>query len=74
MTEEGGGHMDPRHIIRQSIDYIEDNIASELDYQQIAAKAYSSSYHFQRTFSVLTGYTLGEYIRYRRLACSGNSP
>ena len=57
--------------MQRAIDYIEDNIASELDYQQIAAKAYSSSYHFQRTFSVLTGYTLGEYIRYRRLTLAG---
>ena len=57
--------------MQSAINYIEGNIASELDYQQIAAKAYSSSYHFQRTFSVLTGYTLGEYIRYRRLTLAG---
>lgn len=57
--------------MQRAIDYIEQNIVLELDYQQIAAKAYSSSYHFQRTFSVLTGYTLGEYIRYRRLTLAG---
>lgn len=57
--------------MQKAIDYIEENITSDLDYQQIAAQSFSSSYHFQRTFSVLTGYTLGEYIRYRRLTMAG---
>ena len=37
----------------------------------MAAESFSSSYHFQRVFSILCGYTLGEYIRLRRLSLAG---
>lgn len=57
--------------IQKAIDYIEDHITEELDYEEIAENAFSSSYHFQRVFSILCGYTLGEYIRSRRLALAG---
>ena len=53
--------------IQNAICFIEDNITEELDYEIIARQAYVSSFHFQRAFSVLCGFTLGEYIRNRRL-------
>lgn len=55
----------------RAIDYIEAHLADEIDYEQAAKTAYSSSYHFQRVFSILCGYTLGEYIRRRRLTLAG---
>lgn len=57
--------------IQSAINYIEDNITEELDYNRIAEIACSSPYHFQRVFSILCGYTLGEYIRSRRLSLAG---
>ena len=57
--------------IQRAIDYIETHLCEELDYDEIARQSYSSSYHFQRIFSILCGYTLGEYIRYRRLTLAG---
>ncbi|MDF2537940.1 MAG: soxS [Herbinix sp.] len=57
--------------LQQAIDYIENNITNELDYTEIAEKAYSSSFHFQRNFSIFTGITVGEYIRNRRLTLAG---
>ena len=57
--------------IQAAIDYIEDNLTEELDYETIAGKSFSSSFHFQRVFSILCGYTLGEYIRNRRLSLAG---
>ena len=57
--------------IQKAVNYIEDHITEELDYEEIAKAAFSSSYHFQRVFSILCGYTLGEYIRSRRLALAG---
>ena len=57
--------------IQHAIDYIEKNITQELDYGEIAKRAYSSSFHFQRVFGILCGYTLGEYIRARRLTLAG---
>ena len=55
-------------LIENAINYIEMNLDDELDYAVIAAQAYSSEYHFQRMFSYITGFTLGEYIRNRRLS------
>jgi AraC family transcriptional regulator len=57
--------------IQNAINYIEDHITEELNYEQIAKESFSSSFHFQRVFSILCGYTLGEYIRNRRLTLAG---
>lgn len=57
--------------IQHAIDYIEDNLTETIDYEEVAKKCYSSSYHFQRVFSILCGFTLGEYIRNRRLTLAG---
>lgn len=53
--------------ITNAVSYIEENLDKELNIEDIAAKAYVSSFHFQRIFSVLCGFTVGEYIRCRRL-------
>lgn len=53
--------------MQDAINYIEDNIIDEIDYNKVAQCAYSSTFHFQRLFSMLTGFTIGEYIRNRRL-------
>lgn len=63
--------MDWLQGISNAVRYIEDNITEELDYEKIAAKAYVSSFNFQRAFGVLCGFSLGEYIRNRRLTLAG---
>lgn len=57
--------------IGKAIDYVEDNITGQIDYEQAAKQAYSSAFHFQRVFGILCGYTLGDYIRMRRLSLAG---
>lgn len=57
--------------MQKAIDYIEANLTEEIDYEKVAAESFSSSYHFQRVFGILCGYTLGEYIRLRRLSLAG---
>ncbi len=57
--------------IQRAIDYIEENITDEIDSDEAARRAYSSSFHFQRVFSIMCGFTLGEYIRMRRLSLAG---
>lgn len=59
--------MDWLSSMQNAINYMEDNILNETDYDKIAQCAYSSTFHFQRMFSMLTGFTIGEYIRNRRL-------
>lgn len=53
--------------IQNAIQYIEDNLTEKLDIEDIAAKAYVSPFYFQKIFNVLCGFTVGEYIRNRRL-------
>lgn len=53
--------------IQNAIQYIEDNLTENLDIENIAAKAYVSPFYFQKIFNVLCGFTVGEYIRNRRL-------
>ncbi len=54
--------------IQRALDYVEARLTGEIDFEEAAKKAYSSSFHFQRMFSLLCGYTLGDYIRMRRLS------
>lgn len=57
-------------LLRQAIDYIEEHLETKLEIEDIAHAALSSKYHFQRMFHALTGFTVTEYIRNRRLTCS----
>ena len=58
--------------LQNAIDYIENNLTEELDYTDIANKAFISPFYFQRVFRVLCNCTLGEYIRNRRLTLAGS--
>jgi AraC family transcriptional regulator len=53
--------------LQDAVDYIENNIAENLNCSDIA-QACMSTFHFQRLFSILNGLTVGEYIRNRRLS------
>lgn len=50
-----------------AIEYIENNLADELDIGEAASIACSSRYHFHRMFFASFDITPGEYIRRRRL-------
>lgn len=58
--------------ISEAISYIEDNITEELTIESIAKKAFVSPFYFQKGFSMLCGFTVGEYIRQRRLTLAGS--
>ncbi len=53
--------------ITNAIAYIEENLTNDIDINKIADHAYVSSFYFQKIFNVLCGFTVGEYIRNRRL-------
>ena len=57
--------------IQRAIDYVEANITEDIDFEEAARQAYSSSFHFQRVFGILCGLSLGDYIRMRRLSLAG---
>lgn len=59
--------MDALKQMNLAMKYIEQNLAGEIDYAKAATLACCSEYHFKRMFSFLSGFTLTEYIRRRRL-------
>lgn len=54
--------------LNQSMEYIEEHLADEIDYEQLGRIACCSAYHFQRMFTYMAGVTLAEYIRRRRMS------
>lgn len=58
--------------VQRAIDYVENHIEEELNYVEVAKEAACSVFYFQRIFSLLCGFTLGEYIRNRRLTIAGS--
>lgn len=54
-----------------AVDYIEENLAGEIDMGVAASKACCSEYHFTRFFSFIQDMPLSEYIRRRRLTLAG---
>ena len=54
--------------LNQSIEYIEEHITEELDYERVAQVVGCPSYYFQQMFLYMTNMTLREYIRRRRLS------
>ena len=53
--------------IQRALDYTEEHLTEEIDHEEAARCAFSSSFHFQRMFGMLCGFSLGDYIRMRRL-------
>lgn len=54
--------------LNQSMKYIEEHLAGEIDYEQLGRIACCSGFHFQRMFTYMAGMTLSEYIRRRRMS------
>ena len=54
--------------ISEALEYIEKNLDEELTPEIIAKQVRISPFYFQKGFSMLCGFTVGEYIRRRRLA------
>ena len=59
------------NTIQEVIDYIEKNILEQINYKELAENVYLSHYHLQRMFSIVCGYTIGEYIRLRKMSLAG---
>lgn len=53
--------------LSEAIDYIENNLMEDISYNEAAKIACCSTYYFQRMFSYVSGVSLSEYIRCRRM-------
>lgn len=64
--------MDWIKTIEDAIRYMEANMTEDLTVGRIAQEVHTSAFYFQKGFSMLCGYTVGEYIRMRRLSLAGS--
>ena len=64
--------MDWVESLNKALDYIEDNLFENITCSEIANHVYISNAHLQRGFYALTGLTISEYIRNRRLTLAGH--
>lgn len=59
--------MDNRDVLQRSLDYIEDNLRTEISARELADLAGFSLYHYYRLFQLATGFPVKRYILRRRL-------
>ena len=67
VKRKGEENLDVSRRLNAAIEYVEQHITEELDYQKLAQLAGCSAYNFQRMFSFIADLSLVEYVRRRRL-------
>lgn len=63
--------MDWINVVQKSLNYIEDHLLENINSESVAKSVFTSSAYFQKIFSIVTGYTVADYIRNRRLSLAG---
>ncbi|MHC1695546.1 MAG: helix-turn-helix transcriptional regulator [Eubacteriales bacterium] len=58
--------------IRDAIDYIEANLSGDITADTVGRAISYSPSSFQNIFSAVTGYSIGEYVRFRRLSLAAD--
>lgn len=58
--------------LQKALDYIEDNLEEDINYEKIAKELGISSFYFHRIFSSIIWISPAEYIRNRRLTCAAD--
>ena len=64
--------MDYYSRIQKSINFIEANLTDHISLDELSKIAYSSLSHFHRIFAFMTGFTIKEYIRKRRMSVAAH--
>lgn len=63
--------MDWMEALNQSIEFMESHLMENITSDEVAKSVNMSSFYYQKGFKILTGYTIGEYLRNRRLTLAG---
>ncbi len=58
--------------LQEAIDYIELNLLEDISIESVGETIHYAPSSFQNLFSAVTGYSVMEYVRYRRLTCAGD--
>ena len=57
--------------LKKAIDYMEENLLTNIGAEDVADAVHISPFYFQKGFKIVTGYSIGEYLRNRRLYLAG---
>ena len=57
--------------IQNAISFIENNLLENINVDDVSRHINSSTDYFQRTFNIVTGLSISEYMRNRRLTLAG---
>lgn len=57
--------------LKKSIDYMEEHLLTDIGAREVADAVHISPFYFQKGFKIVTGYSIGEYLRNRRLYLAG---
>lgn len=57
--------------LKTAIDYMEGHLLMDVGADEVADAVHISSFYFQKGFKIVTGYSVGEYLRNRRLYLAG---
>ncbi len=57
--------------LKIAIDYMETHLLEHISADEVAGAVHISPFYFQRGFKIVTEYTIGEYLRNRRLYMAG---
>lgn len=56
------------NIVKQSIDFIEENLKETLSLEELANRFFTTKYHYSRIFKAVTGISVIDYYRKRKLS------
>lgn len=65
------GIMDWVASLKTAIDYMEEHLLTNISAEDVAGAVHISPFYFQKGFKIVTGYSIGEYLRNRRLYLAG---
>ena len=57
--------------LKKAIDYMEEHLLTNISVEDVADAVHISPFYFQKGFKIVTGYSIGEYLRNRRLYMAG---
>lgn len=63
--------MDWMASLKKAIDFMEDQLLMDISAVEVADAVHLSPFYFQKGFKIVTGYSVGEYLRNRRLYLAG---
>lgn len=71
MDAQGDEKVDWIDALNAVLRHIEDDMCVDLDVQKLAEAIHFSHFYLQRMFAMMTGMSLAEYVRQRRLSLAG---